>query len=909
MNFLYIVIISPLIQIMEMCYLFVYRVSDKNPGAALLGVSMAVSTLTLPLYFRAEKWQEIERKTQKYLAPKIAKIKAVFSGDEQYMILSTYYRQNHYHPVYAMRNTFGLIIQVPFFIAAYSYLSHLEILQGSRFLFIHNLGAPDALLTVGTITINIFPVVMTAINCISGAIYTRSLASKEKIQIYGMAVVFLVLLYNSASGLVLYWTMNNIFSLLKNILVKVKHAKKYIYGVLFAGAAFLDVYVLFFHPGDLPKRLLACAIFSIVFFIPLFRKLLSLSADKLANITDTAGVSVIPGKPTGEWDGILSLLIFFLLAGLVIPGSLLASSVEEFSFIESYTSPLPFVFHTFLQAAGIFLFWPICIYLLFPNRTRKMFSLFITVLAFGAFFNVFFANENFGFLTTTLVFSEPKYFIADGITAYFINLAILAILTLVVLYLILSKKKALLYSFQIILLVPLLCFGILNIINIQNRFVSFRDQKEAAADTFTEASCYTLSRTGKNVLLILLDAAISGYVPYIFEEKPELASGFRDFTFYPNCVSFSTHTLMGAPPIYGGYEYIPEEINRRDSIPLAEKHQEAFLLLPRLFSESGYSVTVTDPPFDNHRMSNLSIFAEYPQIHVENISGKYSLLWLNTHPDIQTTYITGLLHDKLIRFSFFKMTPLLLRYFIYDEGDWLTTDNLTNKNNPTNKLTDTFIDSYALMDFLPELTSFTDTGNTYTAIYFLLPHEPALLQPPDYIPSNNVIINPEHGPFANDNRYHVNMTSFLRLEEFFRLLKNEGVYDNTRIILVADHGRGYSDYENNISLPDGSKLQTYHPLLMVKDFYSENNKLKIDNSFMTNADTIFFALKDIVKDPVNPFTGRPLQPQKDNGATIATISAISSHRHTKYKYNIGKNQWMHVHSNIYDPNNWERVEK
>jgi membrane protein insertase Oxa1/YidC/SpoIIIJ len=148
MNILYTIIIFPLVQIIELCYIFVYRVSH-NPGIALLGVSVAVSGLTLPLYLRAEAWQKAERKIQKRLAPKIAKIKAVFKGDEQYLILSTYYRQNHYHPVYAMRNTFRLLIQIPFFIAAYSYVSHLGALEGAPFLFIQDLGAPDALIPLG----------------------------------------------------------------------------------------------------------------------------------------------------------------------------------------------------------------------------------------------------------------------------------------------------------------------------------------------------------------------------------------------------------------------------------------------------------------------------------------------------------------------------------------------------------------------------------------------------------------------------------------------------------------------------------------------------------------------------------------------------------------------------------------
>jgi hypothetical protein len=606
--------------------------------------------------------------------------------------------------------------------------------------------------------------------------------------------------------------------------------------------------------------------------------------------------------------------MFVLLAGLVIPSSLIVSSVEEFSFIEVYASPFPFILHTLLQAAGIFVFWPVCIYLLSPRRTRQIISLFIILLSFAALFNVFFADENFGFLTNALIFSEPKSFAAGSMKDYLINLAILAAVTAGVLYLILTKKKMLLFSFQIITFISLLCFGILNIIKIHDGYAPLWAQGKI--DNSAEIGThYTLSKTGKNVLLVMLDAAVSGYVPYIFEEKPELLSVFNDFTWYPNCVSFANHTLIGAPPIYGGYEYTPDEINRRDSVTLAEKHREAYLLLPRLFSEAGYLVTVTDPPFSNYRMSNMDIFTEYPGIHADNIIGRHSSRWLNTHPGIQSINVTSLLRNNLIRFSIFKVMPLPLRCFIYDDGDWLTTADLHNTNSY--RLTREFIDAYAHLDLLPELTSIIDTNGTYTAIYVPLPHEPTLLQPPDYIPSD-IVTNSGNGRFANDGYYQVNMASFLLLEKFFRFLKDEGIYDNTRIILAADHGRGYGAYENNITLPDGSQLQSYHPLLMVKDFHSENEyfdddlrntDLRTEYSFMTNADVVFFALKDIMKNPVNPFTNQPLRTRKAAGADIVTIDALSSYHHSKFTYNIGKDQWLHVHDNIFDPLNWKKAKK
>ncbi|WP_255804214.1 hypothetical protein [Treponema denticola] len=87
-----------------------------------------------------------ERELQKKLKHKIDDIKAVFSDDERYMILSTYYRQNNYHPIYSLRGMLGLMLQIPFFIAAYHFLSGLVLLQGSSFLFLANFGKPDALI-------------------------------------------------------------------------------------------------------------------------------------------------------------------------------------------------------------------------------------------------------------------------------------------------------------------------------------------------------------------------------------------------------------------------------------------------------------------------------------------------------------------------------------------------------------------------------------------------------------------------------------------------------------------------------------------------------------------------------------------------------------------------------------------
>ena len=171
-TFLYTIIIYPLIQLIEFAFMLFYNVF-KNEGISVIGVSLAVSIGTLPLYIVAEHWQQVQRDIEKKLDPGIKRIKSVFKGDEQYRILSTFYRQNHYHPLMALRSSFGLLIQVPFFIAAYSFLSNLPVLQGQPFFFIHDMGPQDALFHIGNFPVNVLPIAMTLINWVAGAIYTK----------------------------------------------------------------------------------------------------------------------------------------------------------------------------------------------------------------------------------------------------------------------------------------------------------------------------------------------------------------------------------------------------------------------------------------------------------------------------------------------------------------------------------------------------------------------------------------------------------------------------------------------------------------------------------------------------------------------------------------------------------------
>jgi YidC/Oxa1 family membrane protein insertase len=890
---LYYIIIYPIVQIIEIVFVFAWKLF-KESGISIIAVSAAVSLLCLPLYNAAEKLQNIERDIQKKLKPKVDKIKAVFKGDEQYMILSTYYRQNHYHPVYAMRNTFSLLIQIPFFIAAYSYLSHLTALEGAGFLFISDLGAPDALLKIGDGGgggINLLPFVMTAVNLSSGALYTKGFPARDKVQVYGMAAVFLVLLYNSPSGLVLYWTLNNVFSLAKNCYHKIKNSRKNIVLRLFVSVflAALALYVLFIYNTEhsylrVMITLLLCFTAAIPWIWPFVKKFFS--KRKYALQTQKLTTLIF----------ILSCACIWMLLGVVLPSLLIAASPGEFSYIDTYKSPFIFLTNTTLQAFGFFIFWPVCLYTLFSVKIKRIFALVFMAAAVSAVFNAFLFPGNYGLISIALEFAKD---VEHEYTDIFINAAVT--ISVMVIFICLAFK----YPVKFVLPAFVICFAsfitlsLANMSKIQNTYMkisAYHTDADKSIENITPI--FHLSKTGKNVVVIMLDRAISGLMPYIFTESPELNDEYDGFVFYPNTVSFNGYTGIGSPPIFGGYESTPLAVNARSNVTLKQKHNEALLMMPMLFSSAGYSVTATDSPYANYsEPSDMRIYDSIPNAKGYITDSVYTNTWLKEH-NIEIPSLSETLKRNIIFYSLLRASPYFLREGIYMDGKWCSL--IDNRHL---LLT---INGYAVLDYLPRLTDFnTDSENTVITFVNNTTHEGSSLQAPDYRPVT-FVNNFGLSPFRLSPAYHVNAASIKRLSDWFNCLKENNAYNNTRIIIVSDHGP-----ETNIVTKTDMPINVdqFNPLLMVKDF-NASGAIRTDNTFMSNADVPTLALKNLIDNPVNPYTGNAINMNaKQKPLYIAVSGSIFLGDPNETQIRINPKKDYYVHDNIFDPSNWEKAEK
>ena len=218
---LYDILLAPFLVFIKQLFLFSYEITG-NYGVSILLLSFSVSALLLPVFVFIERAKKKDNAIKLRMNPVADEIKRCYKGQERHYYLKTLNRQHGYKPLHALIPILSLLLQIPFFIAAYQFLEAYEPLNGVAFGFISDLSKPDALFG----SINFLPIAMTLVNLLTAWFYTRHGEVNERRQMVIVAAVFLVLLFNLPSGLVLYWTMNNVFSFFRLFITNPEVFKK-----------------------------------------------------------------------------------------------------------------------------------------------------------------------------------------------------------------------------------------------------------------------------------------------------------------------------------------------------------------------------------------------------------------------------------------------------------------------------------------------------------------------------------------------------------------------------------------------------------------------------------------------------------------------------------------------------------
>ena len=825
---MYFIFIRPLEIIMEAIYGIVLNKTESY-GLAIVALSLIVNILVLPLYNRADKLQMETTEKREKIRKWQTHIRKTFRGEERFMMLQAYYRETGYSTLGNLAGAVTLLIEIPFFIAAYHFLSNYHAMFGKTFLMIRDLGKPDALLSLGHLQVNILPILMTLINLVSGGLYLRKSSVGQKLQVFGMAVIFLVLLYDSPSGLVLYWTLNNVFSLGKNVFAVIprKHTQK----------------------------------------------------EK-------------SGKAAGASLHVLAVLSLISLTGICIPSSVVASSPLEFIAREVMVNPIHYVGTALVLAAGTFGVWLSVYYFLLRRSLGKWIDAAEACLVMAALFNHFLSGTDYGRLTDHLRYENSPEFTYGEILINLLILLVVAAVAAVV-----SLKTGIMRWLYISVTVVLLIMSGINVVKIHqisSEYLAAHDieagEKKAALELSTE---------GKNVVVLMIDSAIGPYLPFIMAEKPQLREQFDGFTWYSNVISHGNATNFGAPGLYGGYEYTPEAMDKRTDMLISEKHDEALKVMPQLFSEAGFEVKVINPPYAGYQeISDLTVFDGMERV------AAYTNNDIFGNPEDPLEW-ERLKENGLFRFSIFRIIPTAGRMIFYNMGRY--HDPVTNEKKA----------SY-LFQPLSELTASTricKDGDHFILLCNETTHNSTILLKPDYDPFNEQEGQMWHDGYkiedqdrnilkleneTDEGYYDVNMYSLMKLGEWFDQMRQNNVYDNTRIIIVSDHG-------STVGNLDRVAVCQAACLLMVKDYDAKG--FTVSDEFMTNADTPSIACSGLSEDPVNPFTGNAMDGHEKAGIQTVVVSQnwkIQLHTGNRFALDP-EDRIYHFKGDIYDPSCWEKI--
>lgn len=215
---LYGVLIFPIQYILTAIFQNIY-VTINSYGFAIVALSVTVNLILIPFNQVINAFMMEERAIRQKIDPKLNEIKQAFKGEERFMMTRMLFKLNNYNHFFALRNSFGLLIQIPFLIAVYSVFVEPNFRE-IQFLMLRDIGKPDALLKIWGHSFNLLPILMTSITILSGHIYSKHHGIKSSYQIYFLPIIFLIILYAMPATVLIYWTTNCFLSLIKNISIK-----------------------------------------------------------------------------------------------------------------------------------------------------------------------------------------------------------------------------------------------------------------------------------------------------------------------------------------------------------------------------------------------------------------------------------------------------------------------------------------------------------------------------------------------------------------------------------------------------------------------------------------------------------------------------------------------------------------
>ena len=934
LEILYYIFIFPVEQVLEWALFTLFK-ATKNYGISIILLSLIMQLFMLKLTFYFDKKATSFGALKAQCDSKIKEFKRVFKGAELQSYIRTLYKQKHFHPIFALFGLGGLALQIPFFIAMIHLVENAEYLQSVRFLWIDDLSKPDSIMLFG-LSIHILPLLMTAFTLINVFYSSKELGAR--IQGSLIALLFLVLLYNMPSALVLYWTCNMAFALFKEIFKQCRNKR---HSVLSDKSGSASPYSLRrmsntphsqdLHNPNFSSQSLECRDSNtrIADSLSCHTEQSEVSKKRDSNNTHSSKSTKIPSKAT-QPQGKLKTLLFniftphaaldfktyttyrniSILAILNIcfiicvfsPYAIYSSDVSQFDISQTYQT-LAVLFGAFLCSS----FMVIYITSFFYKTRLFKFGVYVaSILFLIGVINTFIFVGDYGAMDH-FVLQKPEFNNPNNLL--YVLCAFIASVAIV--YFCFKWLK----SIFSVSLISLCVLSVISFFNIMEANKTYIVPKSLVAEDSNlqpyEKELFSYSKTEKNIIVMVLDMFSGSHMHPLLEQFPEFKTQLDGFVLFDNAISTTNSTIHSIATLIGGEHYAVYNMNaRKDN--LADSITEAFGVIGDTFVKNGYDV--------GYFMTDLSVRFDKAKTYNSDMTiiqnaRMYINYFYNAHPFVKEAINKQIFSKKdnvkilLLHTGMFRFAPeLFVRPRIYNDGVWLLGDeNLSNHQaalgfassfyafthlHNTESKKPTFKYLHSLMTHLPYTLSYQNgecVPFTQDSIFDTYPHKDMM---------NYVVKEYERAYFQH---YDTEACALSYLSDFVQWLKENGIYDNTQIFVVSDHSGS-----DDIEIPYSVSQKGHRPvsLFLFKDF-DTSGKLKLDSRLMANYDSPSIFCENLPNGcpnvPKNILSNYP-----KNRNIISTIPIhwdISLHKKNEWLIN----HYFQVKGNIYDESSWQDI--
>ena len=484
-----------------------------------------------------------------------------------------------------------------------------------------------------------------------------------------------------------------------------------------------------------------------------------------------------------------------------------ATMMEFFSFI-------------IISSFAIALFFTILFELSKKSIFGKILLNIVLFISISGIINSFLFIKDYGMLNGYSI--DPIFFIEKEMGLWLLDCIIFFILCFYGIAF-LKKQKVILYSILAIFFV--ISFGKTLYALFQYKPQEFKIQTIINGDLPSyNNKAMSYSKNGKNIIVFFVDALSGDEMFEIEKRNPEIIAKFDGFTNYINTLAVTSQTHSSIPAMFGGHDFTPASpiFQNKEGGSIVDKTDKAYESFFKNMNKEKADVTLVDVEMSNKRC-NLN-------------DGKFNCVHST---DYNSFYLSK---NEVKIFSLPKSLEVPLFFQMLSVFNSL---QMIFQKKQSRIMNDIFgfpeIDKVSIFANLPEISSIEEGSETKVKyLYTWNVHLSNIMDSECKVASSLYLA--KHS--MEENYYQSTKCTFIFMARFIDWLKENKIYDNTKIIIVSDHGIGFkskyadAEIERKVEKLNQAKDFTYRrtiATLMVKD-YNERGDYKKDTRLMSNSD-------------------------------------------------------------------------